>query len=136
MNLPTFRLDGRNAVVTGAGSGMGRAIAIALAHEGADVVMTELPGKEDAAQQTASQVREHGKRGMVLPLDVTRVDSIQGMVRQVLEEWDNNDFGGNLLSSPVCCHRMSARPDVSWRYYRPRHPSWVYNLARANHAVI
>jgi len=92
MNIPTFRIDGRNAVVTGAGSGMGRGIAIALAHAGADVVMTELPGKEDAAEQTASQVRALGRRAMVLPLDVTQVDSIEAMVRRVLEEWDHIDI--------------------------------------------
>lgn len=92
MKIPTFRIDSRNAVVTGAGSGMGRAIAIALAHAGADVVMTELPGKENAAQETASQVEALGRRGMVLPLDVTQVDSIQEMVRRVLEEWDHIDI--------------------------------------------
>jgi 2-dehydro-3-deoxy-D-gluconate 5-dehydrogenase len=92
MRIPTFRIDGRNAVVTGAGSGMGRAIAIALAHAGADVVMTELPGKENAAQETASQVEALGRRGMVLPLDVTQVDSIQEMFRRVLEDWDHIDI--------------------------------------------
>jgi 2-deoxy-D-gluconate 3-dehydrogenase len=92
MKMPTFRLDGRNAVVTGAGSGMGKAIAIALAHAGADVVMTELPDKLSAAQETASQVETLGRRALALPLDVTRVDSIRELVRRIIEEWGHIDI--------------------------------------------
>jgi len=92
MKMPTFRLDGRNAVVTGAGSGMGKAIAIALAHAGADVVMTELPDKLSTAQETASQVETLGRRALALPLDVTRVDSIRELVRRIIEEWGHIDI--------------------------------------------
>ena len=57
MKAITFRLDGRTAIVTGSGSGMGRTFSAALAHAGADVVITERPGKEDAAESTAEEVQ-------------------------------------------------------------------------------
>jgi len=92
MEIPSFRLDGRIAIVTGSGSGMGRAFSIALAHAGADVVITELPGKETAAEETASEVRAAGRRALACPLDVTQVSSIKGMVDRVLSEWGQIDI--------------------------------------------
>jgi 2-deoxy-D-gluconate 3-dehydrogenase len=91
MRLPSFRLDGRIAVVTGAGSGMGRAFSIALAHAGADVVVTELPGKEANALETAEVAQEAGHRVLTIPLDVTKTASIQDMVSKVLDEWGRID---------------------------------------------
>ncbi len=91
-DLPTFRLDGRIAVVTGAGSGMGRAFAIGLAQAGADVVITELPGKEDYARETAAGVTAAGRRAMVLPLDVTQVPFIRDTVGHILREWGRIDI--------------------------------------------
>jgi 2-deoxy-D-gluconate 3-dehydrogenase len=92
METPSFRLDGRIAIVTGSGSGMGRAFSIALAHAGADVVITELPGKEKAAEETAAKARAAGHRAMTLPLDVTQVASIRAMVDRVLGEWGRIDI--------------------------------------------
>ena len=92
MNKGLFRIDDRIAVVTGAGSGMGRAFSIALADAGADVVITELPGKKDAAEDTAMRVREAGRRAMTLPLDVTEVASIYTMVGRVVREWGRVDI--------------------------------------------
>lgn len=87
-----FDVDDRIAIVTGAGSGMGQAFSIALAHAGADVVITELPGKEDAAEQTAAEVRKAGRRALTLPLDVTSLSSIQAMVDRVMNEWGHIDI--------------------------------------------
>ena len=92
MKIPLFRLDDQIALVTGAGSGMGQTFSIALAHAGADVVITELPGKEDAAEETAAEVRAAGRRAMTVPLDVTQLQSIQSMVERVLDGWGRIDI--------------------------------------------
>jgi NAD(P)-dependent dehydrogenase (short-subunit alcohol dehydrogenase family) len=59
-----MRVDGKIALVTGAGSGLGRAIAIGLAHSGADVALTELPGREAAARETSSEIEKVGRRAL------------------------------------------------------------------------
>jgi 2-deoxy-D-gluconate 3-dehydrogenase len=89
---PVFRLDDQVAVVTGAGRGMGRTFSAALAHAGADVVVTDLPGKEDDAEETAKKVRAAGRRALVVPLDVTQTASIRAMVEQVVDAWGHIDI--------------------------------------------
>lgn len=70
MSLPSFRLDGQVAVVTGTGSGLGQAIASGLAEAGADVVMSELPDRTDLARFTARSIQDTGRDALVVPLDV------------------------------------------------------------------
>jgi 2-deoxy-D-gluconate 3-dehydrogenase len=78
-----MRVDGRIALVTGAGSGLGQAIAIGLAQAGADVALTELPGREAAAGQTVQAIEAAGRRAGAWTLDVTRLAAIGGVVEQV-----------------------------------------------------
>ncbi len=74
-------LAGQTALITGAGSGLGRAAALALAEAGATVVVTELPDRLEAAAETVALVEAVGGRASALPLDVLDLDSIAACVR-------------------------------------------------------
>jgi len=92
MNFPSMRVDGKIALVTGTGSGLGRAIAIGLAHAGADVALTELPGREAAARKTASEIEKVGRRALVVPLDVLQSPMSQQAVDQTVARFDRIDI--------------------------------------------
>ena len=64
------RLAGRRALITGGDSGIGRAVALAFAREGADVAIVHLPDEQEDAEQTLRLVREAGRTGLSLPGDI------------------------------------------------------------------
>ena len=80
------RLRGKRAIVTGAGSGIGRAIALRLAAEGASVVIADVD--EVAARAVA---REVGGETPVRMTDVTSADDVEALVGTAVEEWDGLD---------------------------------------------
>ena len=77
---PNFRLDGQTALVTGAGSGIGRAIALAIASSGADVACFDLAGP--GLEQTTAAIADLGRRALAVPGDVTDLDSLTEAVTQ------------------------------------------------------
>ena len=87
-----MRVEAKIAVVTGTGSGLGRAIAIGLAQSGADVVLTELPERLKNAEETANEIAQAGRRAFVVPLDVTDLPGIREMVNVVIKEFGRIDI--------------------------------------------
>ena len=72
---PRGRLTGKKALITGGDSGIGRAIAITFAHEGADVAIGFLPEEEDDARRTAEMVAELDRRCVTVPGDLRDEES-------------------------------------------------------------
>jgi NAD(P)-dependent dehydrogenase (short-subunit alcohol dehydrogenase family) len=83
-------LTGKIALVTGAGSGIGQAIAVAYAQEGAKVVITDL--NLVGCHQTLEKIQDLGGQGWVYALDVTDVAAVQTLANQVQNELGNIDI--------------------------------------------
>ena len=84
-------LKGQKAIVTGASSGIGKAVAIALGHAGADVVVNFVSGPEDA-EAVAAEVRRCGSLAMIQRADVSREEEVQAMFREVCAQWGTVDI--------------------------------------------
>jgi len=81
--LDRFRLDDKVAMVTGAGRGLGKAMAIALGEAGADVAV--MARSKDQLEQTAEEIRKLGRRALVLAMDITKADQIRASVQKTLD---------------------------------------------------
>jgi NAD(P)-dependent dehydrogenase (short-subunit alcohol dehydrogenase family) len=84
------RLLGKKTIVTGGDSGIGRAVAVAFAREGADVLISYLNEEEDA-QETAQVVRESGRTCIVVPGDLGREEHCQRLIERALAEFGQLD---------------------------------------------
>jgi NAD(P)-dependent dehydrogenase (short-subunit alcohol dehydrogenase family) len=82
----TGRLKGKRAIVTGGDSGIGRAVALAFAREGADVLISYLPEEEKDAAETARLVEDAGRRAVSVPGDLREEEACQRVVDVALSE--------------------------------------------------
>ncbi|GMA65108.1 3-oxoacyl-ACP reductase FabG [Alicyclobacillus fastidiosus] len=97
------RLKGKVAIITGAGKGLGRAIALGFAREGARVVVNDQPG-ETQAQEVVSAIQNAGGEAMVIHADTSRKEQVKSMVDRVVAKWERIDIlvnnAGIMYSTP------------------------------------
>ena len=83
---PAGKLEGKVALVTGGDSGIGRAVAVMYAREGADVAIMYLPEEESDAQETRGGIEAEGRRALLLPSDVTNRELCEEAVTRTVNE--------------------------------------------------
>jgi NAD(P)-dependent dehydrogenase (short-subunit alcohol dehydrogenase family) len=85
------RLQGKKALITGGDSGIGRAVAIAFAREGADVAIVHLPNEEEDARETTKWVEQAGRKALAIPADIRDEQQCQQLVQQTVQEFGQID---------------------------------------------
>src|ERR671914_20461 len=86
------KLEGKTALITGGDSGIGRAVAVLYAREGADVAIVYLPEEQRDAEETQAAVEEEGKRCVLIPGDVTDSQFCEEAVEQTVRELGRLDI--------------------------------------------
>src|SRR5215204_3795056 len=87
----TGKLTGKAAVITGGDSGIGRAVAIAYAREGADVLISYLPEEQSDADETCRWIEAAGRRAVKLPGDIQDERHCHTLVERAFAEFDRLD---------------------------------------------
>ena len=107
------KLDGKIALVTGGDSGIGRAVAIGFAKEGADVAIIYLDEHEDA-QETIRLIEAEGRRALAIPGDIGNSDFAREVVRQVIADFGRIDILVNNAGEQHSPRGWKTSPTTSW----------------------
>ena len=114
--LERFRLDDKVAVVTGAGKGIGAAIALAFADAGADVALLARTASD--LEGVASEVEKRGRRALVVPTDVIELPQLSSAVETTIAELDGIDIVVNNAGGAVPAPFMDTRAEhMEWAFH-------------------
>lgn len=124
------RLAGKRALITGADSGIGKAVAIAFAREGADVAISYL-NEQDDAEDTAKWVREAGRTAVLLPGDVSDPQHCRDLVSRTVEELGGIDILVSNAAYQMSHDSLDEISDDEWDYTIATNLSAYFHLAKA-----
>ena len=124
------KLTGKAAVITGGDSGIGRAVAIAFAREGADVLLSYLDEDADA-QATAALVREAGQKAVVVSGDVSKAAHCREVIDRAVAEFGRVDVLVSNAAFQMSRDSLSDIPDDEWDYTLATNLSAFFHLSKA-----
>lgn len=124
------RLAGKVALITGGDSGIGRAVAIAYAREGADLALTWLNETEDA-QDTQRLVADEGRECLPIPGDISDPEHCRHIVRQAVERFGRIDILVNNAAHQRLFERIEDISDEEWRHTFATNIDAIFHLTKA-----
>ncbi|MFG6404125.1 SDR family oxidoreductase [Microbacterium sp. P04] len=107
----TGRLTGRKALITGGDSGIGGAVAIAFAREGADVVIVHLPDEQADADHIIGEIRDAGRTGVSITADITDAATCRAIVAQAVDALGGLDILVNNAGKQVAIEKIEDLTD-------------------------
>ena len=108
------RLKDKKAIITGGDSGIGRAVAIAYAREGADVLISYLPEEEEDAQATKRLVEEAGRKAVLVPGDIGEAAHCRKIVDDAVAAFGRIDILVNNAAHQKTYEQIEEIPDEEW----------------------
>jgi NAD(P)-dependent dehydrogenase (short-subunit alcohol dehydrogenase family) len=124
------RLEGKKAIITGGDSGIGRAVAIAFAREGADVLISYL--NEDAdAQETARWIEQAGRQAVLVPGDIGSAEHCRGLIARAVEAFGRIDILVNNAAHQMTFETLEEIPDEEWETTFRTNIHAMFYLAKA-----
>lgn len=124
------RLEGKVAVITGADSGIGKAVAIAYAREGADVLVSYLNEHEDA-QDTRQWVEKAGRKAVLMDGDVADKAHCHAIIDRAVEEWGRIDVLVSNAAYQMTYESVEEIPDEEWDRTLATNLSALFHLVKA-----
>lgn len=124
------RLEGRAAIITGADSGIGRAVAIAFAREGADILVSYLDEEEDA-RETARWIEKAGRRAVLVPGDIQEPAHCRAIVARAVEEFGRLDILVNNAAFQMARLSLEETPDEEWERTMRTNLDATFHLSKA-----
>jgi NAD(P)-dependent dehydrogenase (short-subunit alcohol dehydrogenase family) len=122
-----FSLEGRVAVVTGGGRGIGRAIAHAFARQGADLVLAART--KEQIERTAKEVEQLGRRAVPIVADVSDEEAVGRLIEGTVKEFGTLDIlVNNAGAAPFMAPFTETRPEGFEKYFRVNFFSAVYGM--------
>jgi NAD(P)-dependent dehydrogenase (short-subunit alcohol dehydrogenase family) len=124
------RLTGKKAVITGGDSGIGRAVAIAYAREGADVLISYL-NEDDDARETARWVEEAGRQAVLFPGDLADPATCRAVIDRAVQEFGRVDILVSNAAFQMTHETIEEIPDDEWDYTLATNLSAFFHLTKA-----
>jgi NAD(P)-dependent dehydrogenase (short-subunit alcohol dehydrogenase family) len=124
------RLEGKTAVITGADSGIGRAVALAYAREGADVLIAYLNEDEDA-RETERLVKEAGRKAVLFPGDLADPAVCRALVDKAVQEFGRIDILVNNAAFQMSHDAIEEIPDEEWEHTFAVNISAMFYICKA-----
>lgn len=124
------RLDGKAAVITGGDSGIGRAVVIAYAREGADVLIAYLDEHDDA-RDTARLVEEAGRRAVLVPGDLSDPAHCRDLIAQAVDEFGKVDILVSNAAYQMTHETLDDITDQEWDYTFRVNVGAMFSLVKA-----
>jgi NAD(P)-dependent dehydrogenase (short-subunit alcohol dehydrogenase family) len=125
------RMEGKRAIITGGDSGIGKAVAIAYAREGADVLVTYLAEEEEDAQDTRRWVEEAGRKAVLVAGDLSEPAHCRQVVARAVHELGGVDVLVSNAAYQMTRERIEDIPDEEWDHTLATNLSAFFHLAKA-----